>query len=145
MSSRKKIVAALAVLFVGCSGGSAPPAGHPCTKDSDCYVGLDGGGLQGTIVCLTNLNGGYCTHTCTMDSNCCAVAAECPAGIKEVCAPLESAAQTYCFVSCAAADVGTTSEGGATDTMAFCHSAAGSTFTCRSTGGGAANKKFCGP
>ncbi|HVR00673.1 MAG TPA: hypothetical protein VMT47_00950 [Polyangia bacterium] len=141
----KKIVAAFALLLVGCSAGSAaPPAGHHCTKDADCYVGLDGGGLQGTIMFLTNLTGGYCTHTCTTDSNCCAVAGERPAGIKEVCAPLESAGQTYCCVSCAASDVGTTYDGGASDTT-FCHSAAGSTFTCRSTGGGAANKKFCGP
>src|SRR6266478_6357111 len=110
MSSPKTIVVALTLLFIGssgssgCSGGSAtPPAGHPCTKDSDCYVGLgpDGGGLQGTIICLTNLQGGYCTHTCTMNSNCCAVSGECPTGIKEVCAPLESQPQTYCFVSCA--------------------------------------------
>jgi hypothetical protein len=126
-----------------CSGGAAQPTGHACAQTTDCYHGLDAGALQGQVVCLS-LPGGYCSHTCTVDTDCCAVAGECPAGIKQVCAPLESNAQTYCFVSCETADIAPSGDGGA-DPNAYCNSVAGSTFTCRSTGGGASNRKFCGP
>jgi hypothetical protein len=126
-----------------CSSTSAPPAGHSCATASDCYSGIDAGALSGQVMCLP-LQGGYCSHTCTMDSDCCKVAGECPGGIKEVCAPLESKPQTYCFVSCDAADIVPTADGG-TDPNAFCRSVAGAGFQCRSTGGGTNNKKFCGP
>jgi hypothetical protein len=112
-------------------------------KTSDCYPGLDAGALSGTVVCLP-LQGGYCSHTCTADTDCCKITGECPTGIKEVCAPLESNPQTYCFVSCAAADITPTADGGA-DPNSFCKSVANSSFTCRSTGGGSNNRKFCGP
>ena len=131
-------------VVASCSGSSAPPTGHACAQASDCYPGLDAGALSGQVTCLS-LPGGYCSHTCTMDSDCCAVPGECPNGIKEVCAPLESNAQLYCFVSCGAADIGTTGDGGTADTTAYCQRNAGATFTCRSTGGGTSNRKFCGP
>jgi hypothetical protein len=35
--------------------------------------------------------------------------------------------------------------GGTTDPTAYCRAFANPTFTCRSTGGGSANQKFCGP
>jgi hypothetical protein len=138
----------LIVLVVGlaaaCSGGAkAPPTGQGCMKVSDCYPGLDAGALSGMVVCLP-LQGGYCSHTCTADTDCCKVAGECPTGIKEVCSPLQSNAATYCFVSCDTADITPTADGG-TDPNSFCKSAANPSFTCRSTGGGSANRKFCGP
>jgi hypothetical protein len=111
-------------------------------KPSDCYSGLDAGALSGQVVCLA-LHAGYCSHTCTADTDCCKVAGECPGGIKEICAPLQSNAQTYCFVSCETADIAPTADGGA-DPTAYCHSVAGSAATCRSTGGGAP-RKFCAP
>jgi hypothetical protein len=139
------LVGLLGTMALACSGSSSPPpTGKSCMKPSDCYSGVaDAGALSGAVVCLS-LQGGYCSHKCTTDSDCCKVPGECPGGIKEVCAPLESNAETYCFVSCEAADIAPSGDGGA-DPTAYCHSVAGSGFTCRSTGGGANNKKFCGP
>src|SRR5262252_3498572 len=135
---------ALSAVVAACSGGGAAPAtGHSCMKPSDCYPGLDAGALAGEVMCLS-LQGGYCSHTCTADTDCCKVAGECPTGIKEVCAPLESNAAMYCFVSCDVADIAPGADGGA-DPNAFCKSVANASFTCRSTGGGANNRKFCGP
>jgi hypothetical protein len=139
------VAAVISVLAVGCSGGGTPATGQSCKVASDCYKGLtDASGLHGEVMCLS-LQNGYCSHTCTQDTDCCAVSGECPAGIREVCAPLESNMQTYCFVSCDDADLPTSADGGKEDSTAYCHRIAGSSFTCRSTGGGAANKKFCGP
>jgi hypothetical protein len=144
MLTRLAILLAVLTPFVsGCSSSGTPATGHSCSKPTDCYGGIDAGALSGDVVCLS-LQGGYCSHTCTTDGDCCKVSGECPGGIKEVCAPLESNAATYCFVSCAAADIAPTGDGGA-DPNAYCHSVAGSSFTCRSTGGGANNRKFCGP
>jgi hypothetical protein len=144
MTQRLAMVMGVLVLVgSACSGGSTTQqqTGHAYMKPSDCYSGLDAGALSGMVVCLP-LHAGYCSHTCTTDTDCCKVAGECPGGIKEVCAPLQSNPQTYCFVSCAAADITATGDGGADS---FCQSVAGAGFTCHSTGGGAGNKKFCGP
>jgi len=145
---RARLLFAFAIVLapaLGCSGGAGQKTGMSCKAPTDCYPGVDAGALQGTVVCLS-LTNGYCSHTCTKDSDCCAVSGECTGGIKEVCAPLESNAQTYCFVSCDSADISATSgaDGGA-DPNAYCASVAGVGFNCRSTGGGAANKRFCGP
>jgi hypothetical protein len=140
--------AAAIVAAVACSSSSSSPApqtGSSCTKSTDCYPGLDAAALKGTVTCLTQLQNGYCTHTCTVASDCCAVPGECPAGFAEVCAPLQSAPQTYCFVSCDTASIAAAPNGGTTDPNAFCQRFANPTFTCRSTGGGSANQKFCGP
>jgi len=134
---------ALATAAFACSSHSAQPTGQSCTKATDCYPGIDAGALSGQVMCLS-LQGGYCSHTCTSDTDCCKVTGECPGGIKEVCAPLQSNAQTYCFVSCATADLPSSADGGA-DPNAFCKAVANPSFTCRSTGGGSANVKFCGP
>ncbi|HEX8790571.1 MAG TPA: hypothetical protein VF765_06435 [Polyangiaceae bacterium] len=129
------------------SGPSRPPqqTGSSCTTTTNCYPGIDAATLKGTATCLTQLQGGYCTHTCTSDSDCCAVPGECPSGFTEVCAPLESAPQTYCFLSCSSTAIAAAPNGGTTDPTAYCQSFANPTFTCRSTGGGSANQKFCGP
>jgi hypothetical protein len=126
------------------NSGSAPvQTGSACTTAGACYPALDAAALHGTVTCLTQLQNGYCTHTCTADSDCCAVPGECAAGVKEVCAPLQSAPQTYCFVSCDAANI--PASAGTTDPNVYCQKFANASFTCRSTGGGSANKKFCGP
>ncbi|WP_394835723.1 hypothetical protein LVJ94_02190 [Pendulispora rubella] len=116
------------------------PTGLTCSNTNQCYAGLDAGALRGNAVCLTELQGGYCTHTCTADADCCAIAGECPNGIKEVCSPVQSAEQKYCVLSCESADL----PAGA-DATAFCRERANPNFTCRSTGGGSQNRKFCGP
>jgi hypothetical protein len=140
------VLGALSMVGMACSGGgSGQKTGMACTKATDCYPGVDvdAGAIAGEVMCLP-LQGGYCSHTCTMDTDCCKAKGECQSGIREVCAPLESNPQTYCFVSCEAADITPTGDGGA-DPNAFCASVAGAGFNCRSTGGGANNKKFCAP
>lgn len=113
---------------------------------SQCYPTLDASALVGTVTCLTQgIPNGYCTHTCTKDSDCCAVPGECLTGFKEVCASFESTAAMYCFLSCDAADISAAPDAGTTDPNTFCTRWANASFTCRSTGGGSANRKFCGP
>jgi hypothetical protein len=139
------LVAAVTLAAVGCAGGSTPATGQSCMTAGDCYKGvMNAAALQGQVTCLS-LTGGYCSHVCQQDTDCCAVPGECANGVKEVCAPLESNMKTYCFVSCETADIAPSDGGGSEDPTAYCHRVAGSGFTCRSTGGGTANKKFCGP
>jgi len=97
---------------------------------------------MGTASCLDKVPGGYCTHSCTADSDCCAVPGECPTGLAEVCGPFESTNQMVCFVSCEDADL---TNAGYTDSTAYCAHFANSAFICRSTGGGAKNRKVCVP
>ncbi len=143
------VVAATSVIIVACSSSTtsnSPPAqqtGSACTTAATCYPGIDAGALHGQVECLTQLQNGYCSHRCTQDSDCCAVPGECSTGVVEVCAPLQSAPQTYCFLSCESANI--PADGGTTDPNAFCQKYANPSFTCRSTGGGANNRKFCGP
>jgi hypothetical protein len=144
--------AAMVTAVLACSGGggSAPagpstPTGQSCTAASQCYATLDGAALHGTVTCLTQLQNGYCTHSCQSDADCCAVPGECTPGFKEVCAPFESTGQTYCFLSCAASDVTAPPDAGTTDPTTYCQRYANASFTCRSTGGGSSNQKFCGP
>ncbi len=137
-------IASLVAVACSSSNSSGPPPGQTgttCTTAASCYPTLDGAALQGQVTCLTQLQNGYCTHTCQSDINCCAAPGECPAGFTEVCAPLQSAPQTYCFLSCATVPA----NAGTTDPNVFCQRWANPTFTCRSTGGGANNVKFCGP
>ncbi len=103
------------------------------------------GDVQGQVACLTQLPNGYCTHTCESDSDCCAVPGECLTGFKQVCASFESTGHTYCFLSCEPSDIAAAPDGGTTDPTLYCQMWAGATFTCRSTGGGNQNRKFCGP
>lgn len=139
------LVAAVVVACSSSSGSSAPAGatGSTCTSAAACYSGIDAGALMGQVQCLTQLQNGYCTHTCTKDTDCCAVPGECAAGTVEVCAPLQSAPQTYCFLSCDTANI--PASAGTTDPNTYCQKFANPTFTCRSTGGGANNRKFCGP
>ncbi|MGH7436911.1 MAG: hypothetical protein ACRENE_14660 [Polyangiaceae bacterium] len=129
----------------GSTGGPSGQTGSSCSATSQCFPGVDAGALRGQATCLTQLQGGYCTHTCTSDADCCAIPGECRTGFKEVCASFESSNQTYCFLSCAAADVAAAPNAGTTDPTTYCQDWAGPTFTCRSTGGGSQNQKFCGP
>jgi hypothetical protein len=135
----------------GCSGSSgkptapAGPVGMECTTSAQCYVGLDAAALHGQVTCLTQLQNGYCTHTCASDADCCSVPGECPAGLKETCASFENAAQMYCFLACDTASLASDPDADTSDPSTFCQDWANPTFTCRSTGGGSNNQKFCGP
>ena len=136
----KLITLGLAVL-AGCSGGSGGEhTGQSCQVAADCYPGVNQSSL-GQVTCLANVAGGYCTHTCQTDSDCCAVAGECRTGLPQLCAPFESTGANYCFLSCEA----TVFDAGIADTTAYCQQYASSSFTCRSTGGGSANRKVCMP
>jgi hypothetical protein len=119
---------------------SGTQTGQSCSAASQCYPGVaDGGVIKGTVTCLTQVSGGYCTHTCQADSDCCAISGECSPGHPQVCAPFESTGQNYCFLSCESAAVGSI------DATTYCHDYANAAFGCRSTGGGKANKQVCLP
>jgi len=133
-------------LFSGCSGDDSGPGptntGAACTSVDQCYPGVKADDLLGAAECLTNVTGGYCTHHCTKDTDCCAAAGECPNHHKEVCAPFESTPDQYCFLSCEDADLEAANQ---TDSDVYCHTYASAAFNCRSTGGGSKNRKVCLP
>jgi hypothetical protein len=124
--------------------GSAGPTdtGRPCASADQCYPGVMDGMLLGEAVCLDRVEGGYCTHECTQDSDCCAAEGECARSYAEVCAPLESMPGMHCFLSCEDEDWRATV---AADGEAYCQAYAGAFFHCRSTGGGSDNRKVCLP
>lgn len=135
---------ASAALYAGCgtdagaAGGANGSTGATCKAASECYLGVDPTILSGTATCLSVSNG-YCTHSCTSDADCCSAKGECPSGRKEVCSPFESSGQMFCFLSCEGADVGSD------DPTAYCTQFSNAAFSCRSTGGGAKNRKVCSP
>src|SRR5690349_10789006 len=100
----------LCAAFLHACGGNSAPAGQPCAQASDCYPGIDPTKIQGTVQCLDKVPGGYCTHLCTTDADCCAVSGECPSKRAEVCAPFESTGMMMCFLSCEASDLGSLDE-----------------------------------
>ncbi|MEW6431876.1 MAG: hypothetical protein AB1730_10240 [Myxococcota bacterium] len=132
----------LALAFAGCSGSAV---GTTCTSADQCFAGVDAGALSGPPVCLDKAPSGYCTHECAADADCCAVAGECAQGFKQVCAPFESTGRRYCFLSCEDADIAAAPNLGVIDSGAYCSKFAAQSFTCRSTGGGPANRKVCFP
>jgi hypothetical protein len=132
---------ALALALAAC-GHSSENAGRACASADQCYPLIDGTQLHGDVQCLTQVQDGYCTHLCTADNDCCAVAGECETNHPEVCSPFESTGMQYCFLSCEDADVTTA---GLTDANVYCQRFASRVFTCRSTGGGALNRKVCAP
>lgn len=137
-------VALIVGLVVACGGDDPPPAAHAgqsCSQPSQCYTTLDGATLRGEVQCLNRVEGGYCTHLCATDADCCAVPGECPGGKKQVCAPFESTGQMMCFLSCEADEV---SASGVADGE-FCQRFAHPAFGCRSSGGGKDNRKVCVP
>jgi hypothetical protein len=129
--------------------------GSACTVASDCYGDLDAASLQGgEPVCIDKVTNGYCTHKCKVDADCCAVPGECRSGLKQVCSSFENADDKYCFLSCEPADIDAASDAGASDAGTsdagasgddYCEKNASTEFGCRSTGGGAENRKVCFP
>jgi len=146
---RNSIVAVIALgaglaAASGC-GSDREHVGTSCSQDAECYPDVaDRTKIQGTVTCLTKYTGGYCTHTCTSDADCCATPGECKTGFKQVCSPFENQTVQYCFLSCEDGDIAASPNGGTTDPTAYCQKFAGESLTCRSTGGGGLNRKFCG-
>jgi hypothetical protein len=123
----------------GTSSGGTPVTGQACSVPAQCYPSIaDASTLRGTVTCLTKVTNGYCTHTCNVDSDCCAVPGEC-GNHPEVCAPFESTGVSYCFLSCEAALLG------GLDSTLYCQDYANAAFGCRSTGGGKDNRQVCLP
>ncbi len=117
--------------------GLADQVGESCVVADDCFVDIAREDIVGDIQCLDRVDGGYCTHLCTSDDDCCAVEGECDAGDTQVCGPFESTGMMMCFVSCESGDF----TGDEDEHCARYHP----DFICRSTGGGAANRKVCVP
>jgi len=134
--------AALAAFATGCGDGGGGDdglknVGQACETADDCYQDIDHDLLSGDVVCLTEVQDGYCTHLCETDEDCCAVEGECDYDIdlEVVCSPFQATGQKFCFISC---------EGEGQDDE-YCQTWAHPDFICRSTGGGAQNRKVCVP
>src|SRR5215831_10925682 len=114
---------ALAMGPLACGGdnSSLPPpeqTGQACTSVTQCYPGTDAATFMGgPAVCLDKVSGGYCTHLCSRDSDCCAVPGECRTGFPQVCSPFESTTDKYCILSCENVVLG---DAGFTDANAYC-------------------------
>jgi hypothetical protein len=146
-------------------------AGQACTSPAQCYLNFDGGdagdggqlAVKGAIYCETKVPNGYCTHECTADTDCCAVPGECRTSIKQVCSPFTNTDNPkYCFLSCEEEDIraaiaanvdaggwdggAVLLDGSPTDLEnGYCYHYASIYATCRSSGGGAQNRKVCIP
>lgn len=127
------------------SGGDAQrpeEVGAACEVAADCFPNVEEGDLQGEALCLDRVRDGYCTHTCEVDEDCCAAEGECRTELPQVCSPFESTGMQMCFLSCGDEEVGATDYA---DDSEFCQREASPDFICRSSGGGANNRKICVP
>jgi hypothetical protein len=125
------------------SGSSSPDqVGQICEVPEDCYPEVSHDDLSGPVECLTRVRGGYCTHQCSTDEDCCAIEGECVSEFPQVCSPFESTGLMMCFLSCEDADV---EAAGDDDPEVYCQREASPDFICRSTGGGALNRRVCVP
>lgn len=131
----------------GAREASPEQTGDSCEAASDCYPDADHEALSGAVQCLDRVRGGYCTHLCETDADCCAAEGECDTELRQVCAPFESTGQKMCFLSCEGSDL-RTADGGTTgdiDEQEYCQREANDDFICRSSGGGRDNRKVCVP
>jgi hypothetical protein len=128
---------------------AAEQTGQSCKTAAQCFPGLDAAAVHGAITCMDRVPGGYCTHECATDADCCAVPGECRTNLRQVCAPFESTGKMYCFLSCESTDITAGAkilhDAGTLDENLFCEKLANASFLCRSTGGGKNNRKVCTP
>lgn len=127
-----------------------PPDGTTgaiCEVAEDCFADVAEGELAGEAMCLDRVDDGYCTHECEVDEDCCAAEGECPLDLTQVCSPFESTGLRLCFLSCEDEDLERVQdlEDPPEDESEYCQRGAGSDFICRSSGGGAENRKVCVP
>lgn len=133
------VFASIVVVAVACRE-DVEYAGQPCEVPGDCYPEVaDLATLQGEVECLDKIEGGYCTHLCVTDDDCCAVEGECIGDFPQVCGPFENQADKRCFLSCEDENL----DGLSGDE--YCDRYAYPGFGCRSTGGGSENRKVCVP
>ncbi|HUS65539.1 MAG TPA: hypothetical protein VMZ28_13400 [Kofleriaceae bacterium] len=131
---------ALGLSLAGCGGDDdGENVGSACEVADDCFDDIERESIVGDIECLDRVEGGYCTHLCESDDDCCAVDGECETDLPQVCAPFENSDQKRCFLSCETDVIGDEEE------TAFCQDHAHESFLCRSTGGGGENRKVCVP
>jgi hypothetical protein len=155
MSCGLALLAVMVLTPAGCYDNDDGPVGpvgehtgQPCAVAEDCYPWLEGGTLLGERTCLDRVSGGYCTHTCQQDSDCCGTPGECKTAHPQVCAPFESTGIKMCFLSCEEDDVrdaNVIADDRTWDSTWYCQTYAWTGFGCRSTGGGAENRKVCVP
>ena len=108
----KRVSKTALLIGFACNGGdnddtSPDYAGEACAAADECYDEVEPGTLQGEAFCLDRVEGGYCTHQCQSDADCCAVEGECRSDFPQVCSPFESTGMMMCFLSCESADIGT--------------------------------------
>jgi hypothetical protein len=120
-------------------GGSPEQVGKPCEAPADCFPNVKHEDLKGKVECLDRVRGGYCTHQCATDGDCCAIEGECDTDLEQVCAPFESTGLRMCFLSCDSAHVPS-----GTSDQEYCQREASPDFICRSSGGGDP-RKICVP
>jgi hypothetical protein len=137
------ISAAVILTALAACGDDDTDTGATCDVPDDCYGDVaddDRDMIAGEIECLDRVEGGYCTHQCETDDDCCVVAGECNGDHREICAPFENeSAIKRCFLACEAEDIGDQDE------TEYCQEFANDAFGCRSTGGGSENRKVCVP
>ncbi len=122
--------------------GALTNTGQACSAVDQCYPEVKEGELQGEAECLDRVEGGYCTHHCTDDNDCCAATGECPGNRAQVCSPFESTGEMYCFLSCEKEDLDAAK---LDDGDVYCQTYVTAAFHCRSSGGGSENRKVCVP
>jgi hypothetical protein len=129
--------------LAGCGDDDGENTGEACAIADDCYDEVadeDRDMILGEIECLDRVEGGYCTHQCETDDDCCAVDGECETDHPQVCSPFENESDIKrCFLACEAEDIGDLEEND------YCHEFANEEFGCRSSGGGSENRKVCVP
>src|SRR4029453_11675236 len=128
--------------LAACGDDDAENTGEACMVEGDCYedVADEDRDALGTIECLDRVEGGYCTHLCEGDDDCCVVDGECATDHPQVASPFENeSAIQRCFLSCEPEVIGDQEEND------YCHEFASDEFECRSTGGGSENRKVCVP
>jgi hypothetical protein len=130
-----------ASVIAGCRGDDGDGnideeyVGDVCDDASECYPEIAADALSGEVICLTRVEGGYCTHECESDTDCCAAEGECVTGLEQVCAPLESEEEMFCLVTCEQT----------AESDDYCETEVHPAFHCRSTGGGSENRRVCLP
>jgi len=150
------LMALSALALGGCGedddeGGNQPPppsrpedTGAACETAAECYPDVIDGELRGEALCLDEVRDGYCTHECESDDDCCAAEGECePGAPSQVCSPFQATGMMMCFLSCEDADLEDFPD--YADANEFCQREASRDFICRSSGGGAANRRICVP
>jgi hypothetical protein len=117
----------LVPLLAGLAACGGPDVYAACEGPADCDVPA-----EAEAVCLDKSGEGFCSWECSVDADCDYASEEEEARWARVCASFEDEAGTFCFPSC---------DEGADEEDEVCPGG----FTCRSTGGGADNRKVCFP